>query len=142
MSHNRTTTKKVSFVDKKQLNNNINTFSRSGTKKVSILKHKGKDSKTDKTMEVIQKNKKIEVNKIELKLNDIKEEESVNINNNKNNNNNDKLKYLPADEYFKVTIQKDLEQGLLNIAILHPADPIKFLGNYLIEKSKNNSSTS
>ena len=127
---------------KQQLNNNTNAFSRSDTKRVSILKHKGKETKNDKTMEVIQKDEKIEVNKIELKLNDIKEEEPIIIINNKNNNYNDKLKYLPADEYFKVTIQKDLEQGLLNIAILHPADPIKFLGNYLIEKSKNNSSTS
>ena len=127
---------------KQQLNNNTNAFSRSDTKRVSILKHKGKETKNDKTMEVIQKDEKIEVNKIELKLNDIKEEEPIIIINNKNNNYNDKLKYLPADEYFKVTIQKDLEQGLLNIAILHPADTIKFLGNYLIEKSKNNSSTS
>ena len=129
---------------KQQLNNNTNAFSKSDTKRVSILKHKGKETKNDKTMEVIQKDEKIEVNKIELKLNDIKEEEPIIINNNKNknNNSNDKLKYLPADEYFKVTIQKDLEQGLLNIAILHPADPIKFLGNYLIEKSKINSSTS
>ena len=52
---------------------------------------------------------------------------------------NNSLKYLPADEYFKLTVQKALEQGLLNIAMVHPTDPIRFLGNYLIEKSKSSS---
>ena len=51
--------------------------------------------------------------------------------------NNRKMKQLPTEEYFKKTIQTELEKGLLNIAMLHPANPIKFLGNYLIEKSKN-----
>jgi hypothetical protein len=51
------------------------------------------------------------------------------------------MKYLSTDEYFKATVQSAIEQGLYNIAMLHPANPIKFLGNYLIEKSKNPDST-
>ena len=47
------------------------------------------------------------------------------------------MKQLSTEEYFRITIQSELEQGLLNIALIHPANPIKFLGNYLIEKSKN-----
>ena len=43
---------------------------------------------------------------------------------------------MPFDEYFRLTVQPTLEQGLFNIAIYHPLDPVKFLGNYLIEKSK------
>ena len=47
------------------------------------------------------------------------------------------MKNLPSDEYFRLTVQDALEQGLLNIAMIHPKNPIKFLGNFLIEKSKN-----
>ena len=39
-------------------------------------------------------------------------------------------------KYFKLTVQDVLQQGLLNIAMVHPTDPIRFLGNFLIEKSK------
>ena len=46
------------------------------------------------------------------------------------------MKNMPFDEYFKLTVQPTLEQGLFNIAMSHPSNPIKFLGNYLIEKSK------
>ena len=137
MSQNSSTIKRVSFIDKKKPNNNINDFSKSDTKRGSILKHKGKELKNDKVIEVIQKDKKEDIDNLILKLNDKNEEDPIIINDNSNNKN----KYLSTDEYFKATIQKDLEQGLLNLALLHPADPIKFLGNFLIEKSKNNSST-
>ena len=50
--------------------------------------------------------------------------------------NKNSTKRLPTDEYFKLTVQDVLQQGLLNIAMIHPADPIRFLGNFLIEKSK------
>ena len=43
---------------------------------------------------------------------------------------------MPFNEYFKLTVHPTLEQGLFNIAMSHPLNPIKFLGNYLIEKSK------
>ena len=46
------------------------------------------------------------------------------------------MKNMPFDEYFKLTVQPTLEQGLFNIAMSHPSNHIKFLGNYLIEKSK------
>ena len=60
---------------------------------------------------------------------------------NDNNRNNNKnigiIKNLPTSEYIEATVQKDVEQGLLNLAKLQPSKPIEFLGNYLIEKSKN-----
>ena len=49
---------------------------------------------------------------------------------------NDEIKNLPTSKYIEVTVQKDIEQGLLNLAKLQPPTPIEFLGNYLIEKSK------
>ena len=81
-----------------------------------------------------------------------KDKNKVNSNNNKNafvrdlqednNNNNDKdtkkaiLKSLPTVEYFQATVQKDVQQGLLKVARLKPANPIEFLGKYLLEKYK------
>ena len=149
MSHTRANTKKVSFLDKKQQNDinknkNINTIIRSDIKKPSILKDKGKkrnELKNEKVIEVIQNNE-TEIKEKEIdkksendlnKLNEINTEAPVH----SNNKNNNKIKELSTDEYFKITVQNELEKGLLNIAMLHPANPIKFLGNYLIEKSKN-----
>ena len=112
--------KKVSFLEvggSKKPNVNI--------KKGSILKSKHKIQEEEKVMQPIEK--KNNENKIEMK----KEEPIVNKNKNKN-----RLKNLPTDEYFKLTIQDVLQQGLLNIAMIHPTDPIRFLGNFLIEKSK------
>ena len=94
-----------------------------------------------KVIEVIQNNEtEIKEKEIDKKSeNDLNKLNEINIevpvySNNKNNN---KIKELSTDEYFKITVQNELEKGLLNIAMLHPANPIKFLGNYLIEKSKN-----
>ena len=149
MSHTRSNTKKVSFLDKKQQNDinknkNINKIIRSDIKKPSILKDKGKkrnELKNEKVIDVIQNNEtEIKEKEIDKKSeNDLNKLNEINIevpvySNNKNNN---KIKELSTDEYFKITVQNELEKGLLNIAMLHPANPIKFLGNYLIEKSKN-----
>ena len=147
MSHTRSNTKKVSFLDKKQqndINKNKNTIIRSNIKKPSILKDKGKkrnELKNEKVIDVIQNNEtEIKEKEIDKKSeNDLNKLNEINIevpvySNNKNNN---KIKELSTDEYFKITVQNELEKGLLNIAMLHPANPIKFLGNYLIEKSKN-----
>ena len=115
--------KKVSFLEvggTKKPNVNI--------KKGSILKSKHKIQEEEKVIQPIEK--KNNENKIEIK----KEEPIVNKNKNKNS-----LKNLPTDEYFKLTIQDVLQQGLLNIAMIHPTDPIRFLGNFLIEKSKQTS---
>ena len=53
--------------------------------------------------------------------------------------NKDEIKKLPTFEYIQATVQKEVEQGLMNIALLKPSNPIEFLGNYLIEKSKTSS---
>ena len=120
MSTFKSNKKKVSFLEvggPKKLNINI--------KKKSILKSKHKIQEEEKVIQPIEKINN--ENKIEIK----KEEPIVNKNKNKNS-----LKNLPTDEYFKLTIQDVLQQGLLNIAVIHPTDPIRFLGNFLIEKSK------
>ena len=60
---------------------------------------------------------------------------------NKNNNSNPKdnidIKNLPSYEYFQKTVQKEIQLGLLNISKSKPSNPIKALGEYLLEKSKN-----
>ena len=64
-------------------------------------------------------------------------------NNNKNDNQNPNklnkvgLKDLPSYEYIRMTVQKEIQQGLLYISKNNPKNPIKFLGEFLIEKSKN-----
>ena len=73
---------------------------------------------------------------------DNKESPPKNSDNNNNNNseNNTKeanIKELPTYEYFQRTVQKEIQQGLLNVSKLKPADPIKYLGEYLLEKSKS-----
>ena len=66
------------------------------------------------------------------------------IENNKNNEtqksnsfNKDNLKELPSYEYIRITVQKEIQQGLLYISKNNPKNPIKFLGEFLLEKSKN-----
>ena len=58
-------------------------------------------------------------------------------NNNANNKENIDLKDLPSYEYFQKTVQKEIQQGLMNVSKLKPSNPIKFLGEYLLEKSKS-----
>ncbi len=152
----RSNKKTVSFVEVKQKDNNIRSNIRSNTKKQSILKRdKNKELQNSKTLEPIQEEnesikteKKIDNKKEENKKIEEKEKEEKEIKNEKidipieiDYNTNYDMKYLSTDEYFKATVQSALEQGLYNIAMLHPANPIKFLGNYLIEKSKNPDST-
>ena len=152
----RSNKKTVSFVEVKQKDDNIRSNIRSNTKKQSILKRdKNKELQNSKTLEPIQEEnesikteKKIDNKKEENKKSEEKEKEEKEIKNEKidipieiDYNTNYDMKYLSTDEYFKATVQSALEQGLYNIAMLHPANPIKFLGNYLIEKSKNPDST-
>ena len=152
----RSNKKTVSFVEVKQKDDNIRSNIRSNTKKQSILKRdKNKELQNSKTLEPIQEEnesikteKKIDNKKKENKKSEEKEKEEKEIKNEKidipieiDYNTNYDMKYLSTDEYFKATVQSALEQGLYNIAMLHPANPIKFLGNYLIEKSKNPDST-
>ena len=130
MSNNRSNKKKVSFLEKGE-SRNVNKINK---KKGSILKSKSKIKEEEKVMQPIEekneRSDKNDKNKIEIKR-EIKREEPITI-----DNKNIKKK-SPADEYFKLTIQNVLQEGLLNIAMIHPKDPIRFLGNFLIEKSKN-----
>ena len=139
MSHNANK-KRVSFMDVVQISNiKTNSIVKNDSKKTSILKLKGKKNeelKNEKVMEEIQEKEEEDLEKKFEKEDKINEVKEINIKVPFTSNNR-KMKQLPTEEYFKMTIQTELEKGLLNIAMLHPANPIKFLGNYLIEKSKN-----
>ena len=127
MSTIRSNKKKVSFAEKGESRKiNVN---RSNVRQRSILKSKPKIQEEEKEMQPIEEKKETKIkDKIE-----IKREEPIII------ENKNSTKRLPTDEYFKLTVQDVLQQGLLNIAMIHPADPIRFLGNFLIEKSKHSS---
>jgi len=43
---------------------------------------------------------------------------------------------LPTLDYIKVTVQKEVQDGLLKVAREKPNNPIEFLGKYLISESK------
>ena len=49
----------------------------------------------------------------------------------------EEINSLPSYEYIRKTVQKEIQQGLLYISKNNPKNPIKFLGEFLIEKSKN-----
>ena len=127
MSTVRSNKKKVSFAEKGESRKiNVN---RSNVRQRSILKSKPKIQEEEKVVQQFEEKKETKIkDKIE-----IKREEPIII------ENKNSTKRLPTDEYFKLTVQDVLQQGLLNIAMIHPADPIRFLGNFLIEKSKHSS---
>ena len=127
MSTVRSSKKKVSFAEKGESRKiNVN---RSNVRQRSILKSKPKIQEEEKVVQQFEEKKETKIkDKIE-----IKREEPIII------ENKNSTKRLPTDEYFKLTIQDVLQQGLLNVAMIHPADPIRFLGNFLIEKSKHSS---
>lgn len=124
MSTIRNNKKKVSFLEVGE--SRKTNLKRSNLKRGSILKSRPKMIEEEKVIEPIE-------NKTEKVKIEIKKEEPV------DTKNKTCLKNLPTDEYFKLTVQDVLQQGLLNIAMIHPADPIRFLGNFLIEKSKHSS---
>ena len=127
MSTIRSNKKKVSFAEKGESRKiNVN---RSNVRQRSILKSKPKIQKEEKVMQPFEEKKEMK-NKDKI---EIKREEPIII------ENKSSTKRLPTDEYFKLTVQDVLQQGLLNVAMIHPADPIRFLGNFLIEKSKHSS---
>ena len=127
MSTIRSSKKKVSFAEKGESRKiNVN---RSNVRQRSILKSKPKIQEEEKVVQQFEEKKETKIkDKIE-----IKREEPIII------ENKNSTKRLPTDEYFKLTVQDVLQQGLLNVAMIHPADPIRFLGNFLIEKSKHSS---
>ena len=122
MSTIRSNKKKVSFLEVGE--SRKTNLKRSNLKRGSILKSRPKMIEEEKVIEPIE-------NKTEKVKIEIKKEEPV------DTKNKTSLKNLPTDEYFKLTVQDVLQQGLLNIALIHPTDPIRFLGNFLIEKSKH-----
>ena len=122
MSTIRSNKKKVSFLEVGE--SRKTNLKRSNLKRGSILKSRPKMIEEEKVIEPIE-------NKTEKVKIDIKKEEPV------DTKSKTSLKNLPTDEYFKLTVQDVLQQGLLNIAMVHPTDPIRFLGNFLIEKSKH-----
>ena len=127
MSTIRSNKKKVSFAEKGESRKiNVN---RSNVRQRSILKSKPKIQEEEKVMQPFEEKKEMK-NKDKI---EIKREEPIII------ENKSSTKRLPTDEYFRLTVQDVLQQGLLNIALIHPADPIRFLGNFLIEKSKHSS---
>ena len=127
MSTIRSNKKKVSFAEKGESRKlNVN---RSNVRQRSILKSKPKIQEEEKVVQQFEEKKEMK-NKDKI---EIKREEPIII------ENKSSTKRLPTDEYFKLTVQDVLQQGLLNIAMIHPADPIRFLGNFLIEKSKHSS---
>ena len=122
MSTIRNNKKKVSFLEVGE--SRKANLKKSNLKRGSILKSRPKMIEEEKVIEPIE-------NKTEKVKIEIKKEEPV------DTKNKTSLKNLPTDEYFKLTVQDVLQQGLLNIAMVHPTDPIRFLGNFLIEKSKH-----
>ena len=127
MSTIRSSKKKVSFAEKGESRKfNVN---KSNVRQRSILKSKPKIQEEEKVMQPFEEKKEMK-NKDKI---EIKREEPIII------ENKSSTKRLPTDEYFKLTVQDVLQQGLLNVAMIHPADPIRFLGNFLIEKSKHSS---
>ena len=60
--------------------------------------------------------------------------------NNKDNSNTNLQKStinsLPTLDYIKVTVQKEVQQGLLKVAREKPNNPIEYLGKYLIGEAK------
>jgi len=47
-----------------------------------------------------------------------------------------KINSLPTLDYIRITVQKDVQQGLLNVARARPDNPIEYLGKYLIGEAK------
>ena len=54
----------------------------------------------------------------------------------KNKIKGDEIKSLPTLDYIQLTVQKEVQQGLLEVARKKPKKPIKFLGEFLVQKSK------
>ena len=60
-----------------------------------------------------------------------------NYNNDNNNLQKAKINSLPTLDYIRITVQKEVEQGLLKVAKERPLNPIEYLGKYLLNESKN-----
>ncbi len=47
-----------------------------------------------------------------------------------------KINSLPTLDYIRVTVQKEVQQGLLKLAKERPDNPVEYLGKYLIGEAK------
>ena len=74
-----------------------------------------------------------------------KKEKNAYVNNLDESNNKDNtninlqkstINSLPTLDYIKVTVQKEVQQGLLKVAREKPSNPIEYLGKYLIGEAK------
>ena len=61
-------------------------------------------------------------------------------NNDDNNFQKTKINSLPTLDYIRVTVQKEVQQGLLNVARVRPDNPIEYLGKFLLGESKKKKS--
>ena len=43
---------------------------------------------------------------------------------------------MPTLDYIRVTVQEEVQQGLLKVAREKPDNPIEFLGKFLVNASK------
>lgn len=68
----------------------------------------------------------------------VKDYDEDNHNNSKNNNQkkSDDIRSLSTLDYIKETVQKEVQEGLLEVARKKPKKPIYFLGKFLVEKSR------
>ncbi len=84
-------------------------------------------------------NRKKDKNQISKKTRNayVKDYDEDNNNIKKDNNKKDDIRLLPTLDYIKETVQKEVQQGLLEVARKKPKKPIYFLGKFLVEKSKN-----
>ncbi len=57
-------------------------------------------------------------------------------NNDDNNIQKAKINSLPTLDYIRITVQKEVQQGLLNVARARPDNPIEYLGKFLLGESK------
>ncbi len=57
-------------------------------------------------------------------------------NNDDNNVQKAKINSLPTLDYIRITVQKEVQQGLLNVARARPDNPIEYLGKFLLGESK------
>ena len=67
----------------------------------------------------------------------IKSKNDTNLVEKSENQNLEEKQKSPTYEYILSSVEKELNEGLTLLLEKRPPDPIKFLGNFLLEKSKN-----
>ena len=70
------------------------------------------------------------------KDNKINNSQKIEENKNEDNNLNNNINNLPTSDYIKMTVEKELIEGLFLLSQEQPENPIEYLDNFLINKSK------